>query len=142
MIVDLTRGEDVEGWRDIVRVPRPPLLQQRMLRTAGLQARHQPRVDEPLRPAPDPAEMNNVLPCLYDDIRRSWPLNLYLQLRERRPAPSPSGWRQMTDFDIPLVNGSPDSTRSRATRRAAAEGLQTSAAATPTQTHATHETRS
>lgn len=108
-IVDLTRGEDVEGWRqDIVcefhghHFP----LQQRMLRTRDFKLVINPEsINELYDLRLDPAEINNVYTVpVYDEIRRELATNLYLQLRERGDHSFAKWMAAMTDFDIPLVN--------------------------------------
>ncbi len=108
-IVDLTRGEDVPGWReDIVcefhghHFP----LQQRMLRTKEFKLVISPEsINELYDLRVDPSEMNNVYTVpVYDDIRRELATNLYLQLRERGDHSFAKWMAAMTDFDIPLVN--------------------------------------
>ena len=108
-IVDLTRGGQVEGWReDIVcefhghHFP----LQQRMLRTRDFKLVINPEsINELYDLRLDPAEMNNVYTVpVYDDIRRELATNLYLQLRERGDHSFAKWMAAMTDFDIPLVN--------------------------------------
>ena len=100
-IVDLTRGEDVPGWReDIVcefhghHFP----LQQRMLRTKEFKLVISPEsINELYDLRVDPAEMNNVYTVpVYDDIRR--------ELGERGDHSFAKWMAAMTDFDIPLVN--------------------------------------
>jgi len=108
-IVDLTRGGQVEGWReDIVcefhghHFP----LQQRMLRTRDFKLVINPEsINELYDLRLDPAEMNNVYTVpVYDEIRRELATNLYLQLRERGDHSFAKWMAAMTDFDIPLVN--------------------------------------
>ncbi|MFC2556485.1 MAG: sulfatase-like hydrolase/transferase [Pauljensenia sp.] len=108
-IVDLTRGEEVEGWReDIVcefhghHFP----LQQRMLRTRDFKLVINPEsINELYDLRLDPSEMNNVYTVpVYDEIRRDLATNLYLQLRQRGDHSFAKWMAAMTDFDIPLVN--------------------------------------
>ena len=108
-IVDLTRGEAVDGWReDIVcefhghHFP----LQQRMLRTKDFKPVINPEsINELYDLRLDPAEMNNVYTVpVYDEIRKELATNLYLQLRERGDHSFAKWMAAMTDFEIPLVN--------------------------------------
>lgn len=108
-IVDLTRGQEVPGWRENIvcefhghHFP----LQQRMLRTREfkLVVNHE-SINELYDLRVDPAEMNNVYTVpVYDQIRRELATELYRQLRERGDHSFAKWMAAMTDFDIPLVN--------------------------------------
>lgn len=106
-ILDLTRGRQVEGWRqDIVcefhghHFP----LQQRMLRTREYKLVVSPEsVNELYDLRHDPCEMTNVYTSpVYDQVRRELATELYRQLRERGDHSFAKWMAAMTDFDVPL----------------------------------------
>lgn len=108
-IVDLTRGKEVEGWRENVvcefhghHFP----LQQRMLRTREFKLVVNPEsVNELYDLRIDPGEINNVYTVpVYDQIRKELCTELYRQLRERGDHSFAKWMAAMTDFDVPLVN--------------------------------------
>lgn len=108
-IVDLTRGQEVEGWRENVvcefhghHFP----LQQRMIRTRDHKLVVSPEaINELYDLRHDPAEMNNVYTVpVYDEVRRELATELYRQLRERGDHSFAKWMAAMTDFDVPLVN--------------------------------------
>ncbi|MCI5826062.1 MAG: sulfatase-like hydrolase/transferase [Arcanobacterium sp.] len=108
-IVDMTRGEEVENWRENIvcefhghHFP----LQQRMLRTREFKLVISPEsINELYDLRHDPAEMSNVYNVpVYDEIRRELAKELYKQLRERGDNSFAKWMAAMVDFDIPLVN--------------------------------------
>lgn len=108
-IVDLTRGDDVPGWReDIVcefhghHFP----LQQRMIRTREFKLVVSPEsINELYDLRYDPAEMNNVYTVpVYNEIRKELATNLYAQLRARGDHSFAKWMAAMTDFDVELKN--------------------------------------
>lgn len=108
-VVDLTRGEEVPGWReDIVcefhghHFP----LQQRMLRTNDfkLVVNHE-SFNELYDLRTDPYELNNVYEApAYNEIRKELALNLYNQLKANNDSSFAKWMAAMTDFEVPLVN--------------------------------------
>ena len=108
-IVDLTRGQDVPGWRESIvcefhghHFP----LQQRMIRTHEFKLVVSPEsVNELYDLRVDPAEVNNVYTVpVYDEIRKALATELYRQLRERGDHSFAKWMAAMTDFEVPLVN--------------------------------------
>ena len=108
-IVDLTRGEDVPGWRQNIvcefhghHFP----LQQRMLRTREFKLVVSPEsVNELYDLRNDPWELNSVYTVpAYDEVRRGLACELYRQLRERGDHSFAKWMAAMTDFDIELKN--------------------------------------
>lgn len=106
-ILDLTRGQEVEGWReDIVcefhghHFP----LQQRMLRTRDFKLVISPEsINELYDLRHDPSEMTNVYTSpVYDQVRRELATELYRQLRERGDHSFAKWMAAVTDFDVPL----------------------------------------
>ncbi|MBN9644014.1 sulfatase-like hydrolase/transferase [Corynebacterium mendelii] len=110
-IVDLTRGEDVPGWRDHIvcefhghHFP----LQQRMLRTREfkLVVSHE-GVNELYDLRHDPYEMNNCYRApAYRDIRAQLSKQLYHELVARGDHAFAKWMLAMTDFDLPLGGSS------------------------------------
>lgn len=108
-IVDLTRGEEVEDWReDIVcefhghHFP----LQQRVLRTRDHKLVVSPEsINELYDLRTDPSEMTNVHDApIYDGVRRELATRLHTRLRERGDHSFAKWMAAMTDFEVPLVN--------------------------------------
>lgn len=108
-IVDLTRGEEVEDWReDIVcefhghHFP----LQQRMLRSRDFKLVVSPEsINELYDLRSDPSEMTNVHDApIYDGVRQELAIRLHTRLRERGDHSFAKWMAAMTDFEVPLVN--------------------------------------
>ncbi|WP_067783305.1 sulfatase-like hydrolase/transferase [Actinomyces vulturis] len=108
-IVDLTRGDEVPGWReDMVcefhghHFP----LQQRMLRTRDFKlVMNHESINELYDLRNDPYEMTNVYEApVYDEIRKYLVHRLYEQLRERGDHSFAKWMAACTDCDIPLSN--------------------------------------
>ncbi|MCI7551844.1 MAG: sulfatase-like hydrolase/transferase [Actinomycetaceae bacterium] len=108
-VVDLTRGDDVPGWRENIvcefhghHFP----LQQRMIRTKEFKLIVSPEsINELYDLRYDPNEMTNVYEApAYRDIRAELATELYTQLRERGDNSFAKWMAAMTDFKVELKN--------------------------------------